>query len=140
MLSAMTVAEVASRAHQSCVQGLEGERRMFSVWYIMLTVGILQVYAGAIMYFGLNCATAGITGFLPTIIKTFGFSGLLPLWSAKRVSLSSGIANTLAQLLTVPPYTVAAICLCLVSYASDRLQDRGSLTAGSCVLAGIGYV
>ncbi|TFK85656.1 MFS general substrate transporter [Polyporus arcularius HHB13444] len=81
-----------------------------------------KVYAGAIMYFGLNCATAGITGFLPTIIKTFGFT------------------NTLAQLLTVPPYTVAAVCLCLLSYASDRMQDRGSLTAGSCILAGIGYI
>ncbi len=35
---------------------------------------------------------------------------------------------------------MAAVCLCLLSYASDRMQDRGSLTAGSCILAGIGYM
>ncbi|RPD81550.1 MFS general substrate transporter [Lentinus tigrinus ALCF2SS1-7] len=96
--------------------------RMLQRNHIKVAFKDWKVYAGAIMYFGLNCATAGITGFLPTIIKTFGFT------------------DALAQLLTVPPYAVAAVCLCLLSYASDRLQDRGSLTVGSCILAGIGYV
>lgn len=33
-----------------------------------------QLYMGGVIYFGLNCALASIGAFLPTIIKTFGFS------------------------------------------------------------------
>jgi len=47
-------------------------------------------------------------------------------------------ANALAQLLTVPPYAVAAIVLCLTSYTSDRIQNRGLTVAGSCAVGAIG--
>lgn len=33
-----------------------------------------RVYAGGVIYFGLNCALASISAFLPTIITTFGYS------------------------------------------------------------------
>jgi len=59
---------------------------------------------------------------LPTIIKTFGYT------------------NALAQLLTVPPYAVAAIVLTMFSYASDRLQSRGPFVAAASIIGGIGYV
>ena len=49
-------------------------------------------------------------------------------------------ANARAQLLTVPPYAVAAVFLCLNSYVSDRLQSRGPFVAGVSALAAIGYV
>ena len=49
-------------------------------------------------------------------------------------------ANARAQLLTVPPYAVAAVFLCLNSYASDRLQSRGPFVAGVSALAAVGYV
>ncbi|KII87878.1 hypothetical protein PLICRDRAFT_112035 [Plicaturopsis crispa FD-325 SS-3] len=81
-----------------------------------------RVYVGGCIYFGLNCALASISAFLPTIIKTFGFT------------------NATAQLLTVPPYAVAAVVLCMLSYFSDRIQSRGLFMAGSCALGGIGYV
>ncbi|KDQ58571.1 hypothetical protein JAAARDRAFT_128911 [Jaapia argillacea MUCL 33604] len=81
-----------------------------------------RIYMGGVVYFGLNCALASISAFLPTIIKTFGYT------------------NALAQLLTVPPYAVAAIFLCLCAYISDRIQSRGLIMAGSCALGGIGYL
>lgn len=34
----------------------------------------LQIYIGGVIYFGLNCALASLGAFLPTIIKTLGFS------------------------------------------------------------------
>lgn len=49
-------------------------------------------------------------------------------------------ANAIAQLLTVPPYAVAAIVLTTLSYASDRMQSRGIFIACSSSLGGIGYL
>lgn len=49
-------------------------------------------------------------------------------------------ADALAQLLTVPPYAVAAVYLCLSSYVSDRLQSRGTFVAAAGIVGGIGYV
>ena len=34
----------------------------------------LQIYGAGVMYFGVNCAAASLSAFLPTIITTFGFS------------------------------------------------------------------
>ncbi|THH00323.1 hypothetical protein EW145_g7104 [Phellinidium pouzarii] len=81
-----------------------------------------RVYMGGVIYFGLNCALASTSAFLPTIILTFGFT------------------NAIAQLLTVPPYAVAALVLTLTSYASDRMQSRGIFMAASSALGGIGYL
>ncbi|TDL18778.1 MFS general substrate transporter [Rickenella mellea] len=81
-----------------------------------------RIYLGGVIYFGMNCALASISAFLPTIIKTFGWT------------------NAIAQLLTVPPYVVAAIVLVSCSYASDRVQSRGLFIAGSSFLGGIGYL
>ena len=50
------------------------------------------------------------------------------------------VANTVAQILTVPPYAVAAVALCASTYASDRVQRRGIFVAGANALAGIGYM
>ena len=49
-------------------------------------------------------------------------------------------ANALAQLLTVPPYAVAAVLLTLLSLVSDRLQSRGIIMAISSSLGGLGYL
>ncbi|KAI0800091.1 MFS general substrate transporter [Fomes fomentarius] len=81
-----------------------------------------KVYCAAAVHFGVYCASSSITAFLPTIIKTFYYS------------------DALAQLLTVPPYAVAGLVMCLTSYASDRLQSRGVFVAAASCVTGIGYV
>lgn len=42
--------------------------------------------------------------------------------------------------MTVPPYAVCAVVLCITSYISDRLQSRGLFVALSGVLSGVGYL
>ncbi|KAJ6472639.1 MFS general substrate transporter [Mycena vulgaris] len=81
-----------------------------------------RIYTGGAIYFGLNTALASISAFLPTIITTFGYT------------------NAIAQLLTVPPYAVAAVLLVSFSFASDRLQSRGIFMAIASTISGIGYV
>ncbi|KAJ7247876.1 MFS general substrate transporter [Mycena haematopus] len=90
--------------------------------HILMALRDWRCYAGGAIYFGLNCALASISAFLPTIITTFGFT------------------NAIAQLLTVPPYAVAAMLLLSFSWTSDRLQSRGILMSIACTISGIGYV
>ena len=49
-------------------------------------------------------------------------------------------ANARAQLLTVPPYAVSVVVLCITSYMSDRMQSRGLLVAFSSALGAVGYM
>ncbi|KAF5368833.1 hypothetical protein D9758_003011 [Tetrapyrgos nigripes] len=82
-----------------------------------------RIYTGGIIYFGLNAALASTSAFLPTILKdTLGYSD----------------ANS--QLLTVPPYAVAAVVLTLFSMFSDRYQTRGIPIAIASSIGAIGYL
>jgi sugar phosphate permease len=81
-----------------------------------------RIYTAGVIYFGLNCALASISAFLPTILKTLNYT------------------NARAQLFTVPPYAVAAVVLVGFSYASDRVQSRGFFMAASCSIGAIGYL
>ncbi|TFK71297.1 MFS general substrate transporter [Pluteus cervinus] len=81
-----------------------------------------RVYTGGIIFFGINCSLASVSAFLPTIIKSFGFT------------------NAVAQLLTVPPYAVASIALIGTCYMSDRIQNRGMLLAVANAVCAIGYL
>ncbi|KAJ7085978.1 MFS general substrate transporter [Mycena crocata] len=85
--------------------------------HIRMALRDWRVYAGGVIYFGLNCALASISAFLPTIIETFGFT------------------SALAQILTV-----AAIMLVSFSFASDRLQSRGIFMAVASVISSVGYL
>ncbi|KAK2461227.1 hypothetical protein APHAL10511_006754 [Amanita phalloides] len=81
-----------------------------------------RVWTAGVIYFGLNCALASISAFLPTIIKSFGYS------------------DARAQLFTVPPYAVSAVVLIIFSFFSDRLQTRGIPIAIACSISAIGYL
>ncbi|EEB99317.1 hypothetical protein MPER_01025, partial [Moniliophthora perniciosa FA553] len=81
-----------------------------------------RIYVAGVIYFGLNASLASTSAFLPTIIKTFGYS------------------NANSQLLTVPSYAVAAVVLTTSSAASDRLQSRGVFMMAATALGGIGYL
>jgi hypothetical protein len=60
----------------------------------------------ALVYTGLNAPLASYTSFLPTIVKTLGFT------------------NLQAQLLTIPPYIAACAYLAFMCYFSDKMKQR----------------
>ncbi|KAB5585047.1 putative MFS transporter [Coniochaeta sp. 2T2.1] len=75
--------------------------------------------AGA--YFGLLSAIYSIGLFLPTIILRLGYT-----------------ANQ-AQLMSAPPYAVAAVMTLVVAFVSDRLKVRGPVMLCTMSIAIIGY-
>ncbi|KAG0704952.1 major facilitator superfamily domain-containing protein [Suillus ampliporus] len=81
-----------------------------------------RIYVGGVIFFGLNCALASLSAFLPTIIATMGHT------------------SAMAQLMTVPPYAMAGCVLIATSYSSDRLQIRGPLLVCTSTIGGLGYM
>ncbi|KAF9077413.1 major facilitator superfamily domain-containing protein [Rhodocollybia butyracea] len=81
-----------------------------------------RIYCGGVIYFALNCSLASTSAFLPTILETFG------------------ISNSKVQLMTIPPYAVAAVVLALSSWTSDKLQSRGIPISMAAFVGGVGYL
>ncbi|KAJ7911235.1 MFS general substrate transporter, partial [Mycena leptocephala] len=89
--------------------------------HILMAFRDWQCNTGGAIYFGLNCALASISAFLPTIIAPFGF------------------CTYRAHVQQHPPYA-AAVLMFSFSWTSDRLQSRGIFMAIACLISGIGYV
>ncbi|QRW24544.1 major facilitator superfamily transporter [Rhizoctonia solani] len=109
-----------NRAYES--RWNEEEAGTLNKTHVIAALKDWRVYACGIIYFGVNIALASIGVFLPTIIKTFGYT------------------NAKAQLLTVPPYAVAAVVMMGVSYMSDRTQNRGFFMASASAIGALGYL
>ncbi|QRW12782.1 major facilitator superfamily transporter [Ceratobasidium sp. AG-Ba] len=88
--------------------------------HVLMSVTDYKVWMICLMYQSLNVALSSISIFLPSIVKTLGYT------------------NAKAQLMTVPPYACAGVVMLLVAKASDRMKLRGPFVAGVLVLSGIG--
>ncbi|CAG7852679.1 Uncharacterized transporter C1683.12 [Serendipita indica DSM 11827] len=76
-----------------------------------------KAWITAVLYSCMNLTLGSVSGFLPTIVKSLGYS------------------NADAQLYTVPPYAVALVFMTSVAAISDRMKVRGLFF---CVVIG-GY-
>ena len=83
------------------------EHEEFKMKYVWASLQDWKTYTGMLIYMGCDGALYAFSLFLPTIIKNLGYT------------------STKAQLLTVPPYAVAAICTVAVGYIADRTGQRG---------------
>jgi MFS family permease len=81
-----------------------------------------KTYAYAVVWMGNLCPLYSFSLFLPTIIEGLGYSG------------------TRAQLLTVPPYVVAAVLTLVVGYLADRTGQRGLFNIGCVLVAATGFI
>lgn len=68
-----------------------------------------------------NLSVQSFSLFLPTILRDLG-------WTATK-----------AQLLTVPPYIIAAAWLIFISWISDRYKRRGVFAMGHALVSMMGY-
>lgn len=80
------------------------------------------VIAYALLFHGFAFPLYSLSLFLPTIIAGLGYSS----WKA--------------QLLTVPPYSAAALAIIFVAYGSHKTNKRGLWIIGSGAVAIVGYI
>ncbi|KAF9220040.1 MFS general substrate transporter [Gyrodon lividus] len=81
-----------------------------------------QVWALSIVLLSTAVPAYGITYFLPTLIKNFGYS------------------TSISQLLTIPPYVLATANLLVISYYSDKLKLRSAFIFPAQLIALAGYI
>ena len=75
--------------------------------YLWAAVTDWKTLTGAIIYMGCDGALYAFSLFLPTIIQQMGYKSIH------------------AQLLSVPPYAVAAVVTVAVGFIADRTGKRG---------------
>ncbi|KKY17849.1 putative mfs transporter [Diplodia seriata] len=97
------------------------EHEEFKMDYFWASVMDWKTYAFAIIYMGCDGALYAFSLFLPTIINELGY------------------ASTTANLLSVPPYAVAAILTVAVGWLADRTRLRGYCNIGISFLGIIGF-
>ncbi|KAK4461506.1 high-affinity nicotinic acid transporter, partial [Cladorrhinum samala] len=101
--------------------GNQETREKFSWAEVRRAFAYPLTWLTASAYFGLLSAIYSIGIFLPTIILKLGYT-----------------ANQ-AQLMTVPPYAVAAVTTLVVAFVSDRLKLRGVVMLFTMPIAIVGY-
>jgi sugar phosphate permease len=87
------------------------EHEEFKLDYLWAAVSDWKTYVGMLIYMGPLMPLYSFSLFLPTIIANMGFT-----------TADSIVKN---QLLSVPPYFLAAILTIVVGYWSDRSKKRG---------------
>lgn len=89
---------------------------------IKATVLNVRLWVHYIIYFGISPPFSSLSLFSPTIVAGLGYTSLR------------------AQLFTVPPYAAAYVVQVCVSYASDRMNRRGLMTAAMALIGAIGFI
>ena len=102
-------------------QQSSAEHEDFRVEYFWASVKDWKTWLYAVIYMGCDGPLYAFSLFLPTIIRGLGYSG------------------TTAQLLSVPPYAVAAILTISIGYIADRTRQRGLCNMGVSVLGIVGF-
>ncbi|PVF99566.1 MFS general substrate transporter [Serendipita vermifera] len=81
-----------------------------------------KAWITALLYSCMNLTLGSVSGFLPTIVKSLGYS------------------NADAQLYTVPPYAVALVFMTLVAAISDRMRSRGPFVVLVFTISSVGWI
>ncbi|TDZ10334.1 putative transporter [Colletotrichum sidae] len=89
--------------------------------HVKQAVKSIHTYTCAFGFFLINITVQGVSVFMPTILKDLG-------WTATK-----------AQLMTVPPYIVAAAVAVTVAYISDKTRQRGLYLAIFSLVAAVGF-
>ncbi|KAI9868260.1 MAG: hypothetical protein M1830_005688 [Pleopsidium flavum] len=102
-------------------QQSSAEHESFKMSYFWASVKDWKTWTSAIIYMGADGPLYAFSLFLPTIIHDLGYT------------------NTKAQLLSVPPYALAAMLTIAIGYLADRTRQRGLCNICVSFLGIIGF-
>ncbi|RYP62435.1 hypothetical protein DL769_007307 [Monosporascus sp. CRB-8-3] len=85
-------------------------------------LGDYKNYVHTLIHFSCNYSFAGLSNFLPTIVRDMGYS------------------SQNAQGLTAPAYFAAFLCCMFAAWVSDRYGKRGWVVAGFASMGTVGYL
>ncbi|KAG1847112.1 MFS general substrate transporter [Suillus tomentosus] len=98
-----------------------GEEKKFAAKHVWAAFQDWQIWLHIPIYMSIVGPLYGITLFLPTIIKSFGYN------------------TPVSQLLTVPPYIAGTITLLVFAYYSDKLKMRSPFILAGLTMCLIGF-
>ncbi|KAG9248320.1 MFS nicotinic acid transporter-like protein [Calycina marina] len=102
-------------------QQSSAEHESFQMKYIWMAMKDYKMWLGMAIYAGCDMPLYAFSLFLPSIISAMGYQ------------------STKAQLLTVPPYALAATFTIVVGYIADRTKRRGLCNISVSVLGIVGF-
>jgi nitrate/nitrite transporter NarK len=88
-------------------QQSSAEHEEFKMKYVWMALTDYKTYLGMLIYMGCDMPLYAFSLFLPSIISQLGY------------------ASTQAQLLSVPPYAVAAVLTVAIGFIADLTRQRG---------------
>ncbi|CAL3962061.1 unnamed protein product [Diplocarpon coronariae] len=97
------------------------EHEAFHMKYVWMALKDYKMWLGMVIYMGCDMPLYAFSLFLPTIIKQMGYS------------------STTAQLLSVPPYALAACLTVLIGFIADRTRQRGLCNIGVAFIGIAGF-
>ena len=97
------------------------EHEEFKMDYLWASIKDWKTWMGMVIYMGVDMPLYAFSLFVPTIIRDLGYE------------------STTAQLLSVPPYAVAAVLTIIIGFTADRTRQRGWCNIGISVLAIVGF-
>ncbi|KND86188.1 putative transporter [Tolypocladium ophioglossoides CBS 100239] len=98
-----------------------GQAEEFQWKYVRQAFTDWQVWVNVFLYWGIVCPLYGISLFLPTILKSLGYT------------------SNAAQLMTIPIYITAAVLAIVLAYVSDRVGKRSPFVIGLMCVMVVGF-
>ncbi|RVX72247.1 hypothetical protein B0A52_04451 [Exophiala mesophila] len=102
-------------------QQSSAEHEEFKLAYLWASLKDWKTYTGMIIYMGCDGSLYAFSLFLPTIVQQMGYK------------------NVHAQLLSVPPYAVAAVMTIFIGFLADRTRKRGYCNIGMSLFGITGF-
>lgn len=119
-------------------QQSSAEHEDFRSSYFWASVKDWKTYTSAIIYMGCELSMPwfllNLLTFLPGDGPLYAFSLFLP-----TIVNAMGYKSTHAQLLSVPPYAVAAVMTITIGFIADRTQQRGLCNMGISIIGILGF-
>lgn len=118
-LSEQDRARVIRRLKQD--QQSSAEHEEFKMKYVWMAVKDYKMWLGMLIYMGCDMPLYAFSLFLPSIITQMGYT------------------STRAQLLSVPPYAVAAVLTVVIGFVADRTRQRGLCNIATSLVGIAGF-